>query len=166
MTIQDSIIYEYNNYLSFIHRSPQYESVEDCPSENVGLSARMPVRATPDELGAATLEAMRRYGEIRPEFPIWELGKLRRKLCTWTGAKSYADLQKNSRIVIAMTDTSRGTIQLIPFDNSNMNPWESMLVDKIAELPIDIEARALGAHFIKVFGHTTYHPDRKHPHWT
>lgn len=167
MTVQDSIIYEYDNHLSFIQRSPQYESVEDCPSENVGLSARTPIRATPDEIGAATLEALGRYGEVRPEFPIWELGKLRRQLCAWIGAKSYADLQRNSRMVIAITDTSRRTIQLIPFDNSNMNPWETMLLDdRAAEFAMDIDPAKLGAHLIRVLGHSTYHPDRKHPHWT
>lgn len=161
MKIYDAIIYEYDQHFSIIQRSPQDEKITDAPSEDVALAGEVPIDTSPTEIGRAVLLAIENYGTIRPKYTPWELKKIKKQLCNWVGAKSHPDLQKNSRIVLVQKNMNKQSIQIIPFDNFNLNKWETLLENEAAELPLSASTEELGRSVIDAFARATFHPDRK-----
>lgn len=161
MKIYDSIIYEYNETYFIIQRSRQSRNVEDSVSENVALAASLPNSTDYSKLGEAALVALDQYDVVEPAYKPWELKELRKQLCGWVGAKSYPGLLKNSRIVLMVKDFAAETIKIIPFDNNNIKPWESMIDTKIISLPIYANHDSVGQAIDAAFSISTYHPERK-----
>lgn len=161
MELRDALIYEYGNHFWIIQRSPQSE-IGSGPSENVALAARLPLLATAMELGSATLQALENFGTIRPLFAPWEIKELRKLLCGWIGARSMKDLLKNGRLVLVDQTFKDGELRVLPFDNHRINPWETLLEDKVIALPLYPQIEALGAAILTAFDLSTYHPERKH----
>lgn len=161
MQIFDAIIYEYGQRFSVIQRSPQDENINDAPSENVALAGELALNTSPSEIGRIALQAMENHGVVRPKYAPWEIKEIRKQLCNWVGAKSYPDLLKNSRIVLVQKNTGAKRIQTIPFDNFNLNKWETLLESETAELPFSASAEELGRLIIDAFSKATFHPDRK-----
>lgn len=161
MKIYDIIIYEYDQYFSVIQRSPQDENINDAPSEDVALAGKFPINASPSEMGRTIMQAIDNYGQVRPKYAPWELKEIRKQLCNWVGAKSGPDLQRNSRIVLVQKNMHAQKIQIIPFDNFNLNKWETLLESKTTELPLGTSEEELGHSVIGAFSKATFHPDRK-----
>lgn len=161
MKIYDTIIYEYGQHFSIIQRSPQDEKITNAPSEDVALAGEIPLNTSPAEMGRAVLLAIENYGVVRPKYTPWELKEIRKQLCNWVGAKSHPDLQKNSRIVLVQKNMNKQSIQIIPFDNFNLNKWETILENEATELPLGASIEELGRSVIDTFARATFHPDRK-----
>lgn len=157
----DVIIYEYDKQYFIIQRSKQDKRQDECPSENVALAAKLPENVNLAKLGEKVLDAINDYGRIDPTYPPWELKKLRKQLCSWLDAKSYSSVLKNSRMVIAQKNFDNNKIEIIPFDNFNINAWETLLVDDIIYLPIDSDAKSIGTAVNIGFSIATFHPERK-----
>ncbi|EMQ2088439.1 CdiI family contact-dependent growth inhibition immunity protein [Salmonella enterica subsp. enterica] len=161
MQKHSSIIYEYNEKYFIIQRSKQDKRQDESPSENVALAAVLPRDVDVKILGKETLIAIDRYDIIEPAYQPWELKELRKQFCGWIGARSYAGLIKNCRIVLIEKDFDKNKIKVIPFDNHNIKQWESMLDDKIISLSMDANVEEIGLAIDKAFSISTYHPDRK-----
>ncbi|WP_330986287.1 MULTISPECIES: DUF1436 domain-containing protein [Enterobacterales] len=161
MQKHDVIIYEYDNRYSIIQRSKQDKRQDECPSENVVLAGSLPKDVPHSLLGETVLKAIDNYGVIDPSYFPWELKELRKQLCSWVGAKSYAGLLKNSRLVIAQKNFDENRIEIIPFDNFNINKWETMLLDRMICIPFDSEHDKIGISVDKAFSIATFHPERK-----
>lgn len=56
---------------------------------------------------------------------------------------------------------STQNIQIIPFDNFNLNKWETLLENEATVLPLDASIEELGRSIIDAFARATFHPDRK-----
>ncbi|MDN8602297.1 contact-dependent growth inhibition system immunity protein [Citrobacter sp. S2-9] len=161
MQKHDVIIYEYNNRYSIIQRSKQDKRQDECPSENVALAGSLPKDVAPSLLGETVLKAIDSYGTIDPSYFAWELKELRKQLCSWVGAKSYTGFLKNRRLVLAQKNFDKKRIEIIPFDNFNINKWETMLLDDMICLPLDSDYEKIGMAVDKAFSIATFHPERK-----
>ncbi|MTD28601.1 DUF1436 domain-containing protein [Erwinia sorbitola] len=161
MQKHDAIIYEYGDKYFIIQRSKQDERQSECPSENVALTDSLPVGISYPLLGEGVLRAIDNYGAIKPSYSPWELKELRKQLCGWIGAKSYSGLLRASRLVIAQKNFARDRIEIIPFDNFNINKWETMLVGDMICLPADSDFESVGMAIYKAFSIATNHPDKK-----
>ncbi|EHM44024.1 contact-dependent growth inhibition system immunity protein [Hafnia alvei] len=161
MQKNDAIIYEYGDKYHIIQRSQQNKNAPYSASENVALTASLPLDVDNISLGKNALLALNSYGIVDPSHSPWELKELRKQLCGWVVAKSYQSLLKNCRIVILLKDFKHNKIEIIPFDNCNYNKWESMMSDRIIYLPIDSGTEEVGDAINKAFLEATYHPERK-----
>lgn len=166
---QDTLIYEYRSTLFIIQRSQQGKAKRPGDgsgqrlSESSGLTASLPVGAVHEQIGAGVLKALDSFDRHPPSYDPWELKELRKQLCDWIGARGYPTLVKNSRLVLVLRDSEQGTLVVIPFDNHNLNPWETQLTDRQLVLPATASAREVGQAVETAFTYATYHPDRKDP---
>ncbi|HCL5254130.1 TPA: CdiI family contact-dependent growth inhibition immunity protein [Salmonella enterica] len=161
MQKHDAIIYEIAGNYFIIQRSKQDKRQDECPSENVALAGSLSKDIDYSLLGACVLKAIDNYGAIDPSYFPWELKELRRQLCCWVGVTSYPALLKNSKIVIAQKNFDEHRIEIIPFDNFNINKWETMLMEDMICLPVDSNYESVGIAVNKAFSIATNHPDRK-----
>lgn len=160
MQKHEMIIYEYKDNYYFIERGKQNSNAEISASENTALSSILPVGANAEEVGSAVLKALGNYDKTLPDYSPWQLKELRKQLCNWVGARGYPTLVKNSRLVLVVKDFEKDEIVVIPFDNNNINPWETMLEDKAQRLPVNSSENDIGKAIEKAFTIATYHPDR------
>ncbi|MBP7901618.1 MAG: CdiI family contact-dependent growth inhibition immunity protein [Spirochaetes bacterium] len=163
MQKHDMIIYEFKDNYYFIQRSRQVRDREVSPSENTALTQKLTVSADVCEIGNAVLIALNNYDKIPPVYSPWELDELRKQLCVWVGARSYRTLVKNSRLVLVDKDFGKKKIYVFPFDNHNIDPWETMLVKRAGRLDFSASAADVGKAVVKAFSVATYHPERKDP---
>jgi hypothetical protein len=164
MQKHDMIIYELKGNYYFIERARQDRNGETSPSENTALTSKLPVNADENEIGGAVLQALDNYDKVSPSYSPWELKELRKQLCGWVEVKSYPALVKNSRLVLVYKDFEKDKIFVIPFDNHNINPWETMLEKKAIVLASSAPADDIGEAVTNAFSIATYHPERKDPH--
>ncbi|EDS4738636.1 DUF1436 domain-containing protein [Salmonella enterica] len=161
MQKHDTIIYEYDNIYFIIQRSKQDKRQEECPSENVALANTVFKSESLSILGKAVFESIENYGVVEPSYYPWEQKALRKQLCGWIGAKSYAGLLKNSRLVLVQKNFDEKRMEIIPYDNFNINKWETMLLDEMICLPVHSDFESIGLAIDKAFTIATYHPDKK-----
>ncbi len=117
--------------------------------------------ASAETVGKALVESLNNFGKIAPKFSPWQLKELRSQLCKWTEAKTHPFLMKNSRLVAAVKDFQHESISIIPFDNFNINAWETILEDRAISLPIDSTPVEIGKAIKMAFNISTYHPQKK-----
>jgi len=163
MKRQDMLIYEYRGDYYFIERSRQARDSEICASENTALTSKLPVSTDVGEIGNAVLKSLENYDKVPPAYSPWELKELRKQLCGWVGARSYTALVKNSRQVLVDKNYEKSKILVIPFDNHNIDSWETMLVRRAGRLDVTASAADVGKAVVKAFSIATYHPDRRDP---
>ena len=167
--LQDALIYEFGSNYFVIQRSQQGKSPRPewgpkrRPSDNSALTAKVPIGSSEEQVGGAVLEALDNYDRHPPSFDSWELKELRKQLCDWVGVRGYPTLVKNSRLVMVLRDPEQDSITVIPFDNHNLNPWESQLTDQQIVLSGTAPADEVGRAVETAFAHATYHPERKDP---
>jgi hypothetical protein len=161
MQKHSSIIYEVSDKYFIIQRSKQDKQQAESPSENVALASILPKGIDVMTLGQEALAAINSYGTVDPTYEPWELKELRKQLCGWVGVRSYPGLMKNCRIVLLEKDFDKNNINVIPFDNNNIKPWESMIDNEIISLPIDADKESVGKAIDTAFSISTYHPERK-----
>lgn len=161
MQKHSSVIYEISDKYFIIQRSKQDKLQEESPGENVALASVLPKKIDTMTLGQEALAAINSYGKVDPAYDPWELKELRKQLCGWIGVRSYPELMKSCRIVLLEKDFDKNIINVIPFDNNNVKPWENMIDHEIISLPIDADKDNVGIAIDMAFSKSTYHPERK-----
>lgn len=160
MQKHDAIIFECNDNYYIIQRSKQAPDAAISASENVALTKKLNRATTDEEIGSAVIEAINNYGKIAPEFSPWQLKELRAQLCKWTESKTYPALMRNSRLISVEKDFQHESVSVIPFDNFNINAWETLLEAKAITLPMTPTNTEVGEAVRKAFEIATYHPQK------
>lgn len=158
MQQRNCIIYECHGHYYVVQRSPQDRINKVGPGECVALAGKFALASAPELLGSAVLTALDQYGVVEPAFFPWELKALRQQLCGWMEFKHYLTLVKASRKVLAMNDDDGGQLQLIPFDNHHLFPWESGMDDQSIFVALGASERSVGEAVLQAFSYCTYHP--------
>lgn len=160
------LIYEYRNNYFVIELSQQGKNRSESPpqraSEIRALSCRLPVKCSPEELGAAARRALDRFDIEPPSFDPWEMACLRRTRKSIFQYRSMAEFEKNCRLVCLSRDPLGG-IAGCPTDNHRANPWHGVVPDKTIELARESTNAQIGELIVLLFGMSTTHPDRDCP---
>lgn len=156
------MIYEYDGFYFIIQRSKQDKDAESSPSENVALAAKLRVNEVSDELlGEKSLQALHEFGKVEPVYKPWKLKELRKQLTSWTGARAFTSLHKNSRTVVVQQDFEKNHIEILPYDNCNIKSYESIMSEHVIILSMSVSNSDMGSAIKKAFSVTTYHPEYK-----
>ncbi len=163
----NATIYEFKGNYFVIEESQQgttaHESVYQRASEIRALAIKLPIGGSVEELGNATRRALANYDIEPPKYNSWDSKELVKQLVGWLGARGFATIEKNSRMVRVSEELSSGTIKVYPSDNYQANPWYGIELDKVLVIDEKCTDEALGEVILEAFTQSTYNPDRVDP---
>lgn len=160
-------IYEFKGNYFVIEESQQGADAEVTPyqraSESRALAARLPIGGSVEELGGAARRALVNFDIEPPKYDSWDTKPLVKQLVGWLGARGFATIEKNSRMVVVTEELSNRKIKVYPSDNYQANPWYGIELEKVLVTDAECTDEALGVLILEAFAQSTYHPHRVDP---
>lgn len=133
------------------------------PEEIRALGAKLPIPADTGVLGREARAALERFDIEPPAYDSWQPKELTKQMVGWLGARGFATIVKNSRMVKLRQMLQTGGIAVFPGDNHQAHPWYGLLEDKALMLEGTCRDEALGDVILQAFALSTYNPERTDP---
>lgn len=131
----------------------------DHSADIAGLSSTFTIDTDPSEIGEKINVALKELNIEQIPYSSWELPKRNKIIKKALKLKAISEFGNRTRLVQIGYSDDNQELTLVPFDNSNIEPWYSPILSKQIVVKINCTDAELGQAVKECFKVATKHPE-------
>ena len=156
----EAVIFEYNDNFFIFEKCQQgvHRCTEQLPSDFCELSKKLNTTCSPEEMGQAIIEALRRFDLKQTPFPQFDTSARNKCIKKWFSARGISEWEKNQRVVDVIESLVDDAYYIRPYDNNTHHPWIGPEGMPEIKLPRSANIIDIGSNVLRAFKMATFNP--------